>query len=42
MLNSILLDRYIVGCEPHKFKGHLSEFPLTLAYGQKMDALWRR
>jgi hypothetical protein len=42
MLNLILLDRYIISYEPYNFKGHLTDFPLTLAYGQKIDALRRR
>jgi hypothetical protein len=31
--------RYIMSYEPYYFKGRLSDFPLTMAYGQKMDAL---
>ncbi len=42
MLNLILLDRYIISYEPFNFKGQLTEFPLTLAYGQKIDALRRK
>ena len=42
MLNLILLDRYIISYEPYNFKGHLTDFPLTLAYGQKIDALRRK
>ena len=41
-LNLILLDRYIISYEPYNFKGHLTEFPLTLEYGKKIDALRRR
>lgn len=41
-LNRILLYRYIISYEPYNFKGHLTDFPLTLAYGQKIDALRRR
>ncbi|MHB1702524.1 MAG: DUF6259 domain-containing protein [Acidobacteriaceae bacterium] len=41
-LNLILLNRYIISYEPYNFKGHLADFPLTLAYGQKIDALRRR
>lgn len=41
-LNRILLYRYIISYEPYNFKGHLSDFPLTLAYGQKIDALRRK
>src|SRR5208283_3004253 len=42
MLNLILLDRYIISYEPYNFKGHLTDFPLTLAYGRKIDALRRK
>ncbi len=41
-INSILLRRYIISYEPYNFKGKLSDFPLTLAYGRKVDALRRR
>lgn len=42
MLNLILLDRYIISYEPYNFKGHLTDFPLTLAYGKKIDALRKK
>lgn len=42
MLNLILLNRYIISYEPYNFKGQLTEFPLTLAYGKKIDALRRK
>ncbi len=42
MLNLILLDRYIISYEPYNFKGRLTDFPLTLEYGKKIDALRRR
>ncbi len=42
MLNFCLLDRYIIEYEPYNFKGHLTDFPQTLAYGKKIDALRRR
>lgn len=42
MLNLILLDRYIISYEPYNFKGELTDFPLTLAYGKKIDSLRRR
>lgn len=42
MLNLILLDRYIISYEPYNFKGHVTDFPLTLAYGKKIDALRRK
>ena len=38
-LNLILLDRYIISYEPYNFKGHVTDFPLTLEYGKKIDAL---
>lgn len=41
-LNRILMQRYIISYEPYNFKGSLSDFPLTLAYGQKIDALRRK
>ena len=42
MLNLILMDRYIISYEPFQFKGYLEDFPLTLAYGKKIDALRRK
>jgi Domain of unknown function (DUF6259) len=42
MLNRILLYRYIISYEPYNFKGRLTDFPLTLAYGKKIDALRRK
>ncbi len=41
-LNLILLDRYLISYEPYNFKGHLTDFPLTLAYGKKIDSLRRK
>jgi hypothetical protein len=41
-LNLILLYRYVIQYEPFYYKGHLKDFPLTLAYGQKIDALRRK
>lgn len=41
-LNLILAYRYIISYEPYYFKGRLTDFPLTLAYGKKIDALRRR
>ena len=38
-LNLILAYRYIISYEPYNFKGHVTDFPLTLAYGKKVDAL---
>jgi hypothetical protein len=42
MLNRILMYRYIISYEPYNFKGRLSGFPLTLAYGKRIDDLRRR
>lgn len=42
MLNLILLNRYIISYEPYNFKGKITDFPLTLEYGKKIDALRRR
>jgi hypothetical protein len=39
MLNLLLLNRYIISYEPYNFKGHVTDFPMTLAYGKKIDAL---
>ncbi len=41
-LNLIFLNRYVISYEPFNFKGHVTDFPLTLAYGKKIDALRRR
>lgn len=41
-INRILLQRSIICYEPFNFKGKLSDFPLTVAYGQKVDALRRK
>ncbi|MGB6131612.1 MAG: hypothetical protein WBG54_07520 [Acidobacteriaceae bacterium] len=42
MLNLILMNRYIISYEPYNFKGKLSNFPMTVAYGRKIDALRER
>jgi len=39
MINQCLMNRYIISYEPYNFKGLPSDFPLTTAYGRKMDAL---
>jgi hypothetical protein len=39
MVNQCLLYRYIISYEPYNFKGHLGDFPQTVAYGRAMDAL---
>jgi hypothetical protein len=41
-VNMCLLYRYIISYEPRDFRGHLEEFPLTLEYGKKVDALRKR
>ncbi len=41
-VNLALLYRYIISYEPYNFKGHVTDFPLTLAYGKKVDALRRK
>ena len=41
-INQALLDRYIISYEPYYFKGRLEDFPRTMAYGRKVDALRRR
>src|SRR5262249_32783097 len=42
MINRALLYRYIISYEPFNFKGDLTDFPLTLEYGKKIDSLRRR
>ena len=39
MVNQCLMYRYIISYEPYNFKGHLDDYPLTMAYGEQMDAL---
>ena len=39
MVNQSLLYRYIVSYEPKNFHGFLSDFPLTVAYGEAMSSL---
>ncbi len=39
MINQCLLYRYIISYEPYNFKGMLDDYPLTMDYGKKMDAL---
>jgi len=41
-LNLILAYRYIISYEPYNFKGHVTDFPLTLTYGKKIDDLRRK
>jgi hypothetical protein len=41
-LNMILLNRCVIQYEPFLYKGHLHDFSLTMAYGQKIDDLRRK
>jgi hypothetical protein len=41
-LNLCLLYRYIISYEPYNFKGRPEDYPLTLEYGKKIDALRRK
>jgi len=41
-LNRALMYRYVLSYEPYDFKGQLGDFPLTLEYGKKIDALRHR
>lgn len=41
-LNNILLNRIVIQYEPFLYKGHLHDFPLTMAYGKKIDDLRRK
>jgi len=41
-LNNMLLNRVIIQYEPFLYKGHLHDFPLTMAYGAKIDDLRRK
>lgn len=38
-INACVANRYSISYEPRNFKGHLNEFPRTLAYGQRVDKL---
>lgn len=42
MLNLILMNHYVIMYEPYYYKGHVTDFPLTLAYGKKIDELRRK
>lgn len=39
MINQCLMYKYVISYEPYYFKGRLEDYPLTLEYGKKMDAL---
>jgi len=41
-LNMILLKRCVAQYEPFLYKGHLHDFPMTMAYGKKIDDLRRK
>ena len=41
MIAQCLMYRYIISYEPFNFKGRPEDYPLTLEYGKKMDALRR-
>src|SRR5580658_3987288 len=41
-LNMIFLSRCVIQYEPFLYKGHLHDFPLTMAYGKKIDELRRK
>ncbi len=41
-LNLILMNRCIIQYEPFFYKGHITDFPLTVAYGRKIDDLRRK
>lgn len=42
LIKLALMYQYIISYEPRNFKGRLSEFPMTLAYGKKIDSLRRK
>lgn len=39
MINQCLMYRYVISYEPYNFKGWLHDYPDTVAYGARMDAL---
>ena len=39
MIDQCLMYRYVISYEPYNFKGRLDDYPATMAYGKKMDAL---
>lgn len=41
-LNNMLLNRIVIQYEPFLYKGHLHDFPTTMAYGKKIDDLRRK
>ena len=41
-INLCLLYKYIMSYEPYNFKGRLDDFPLTMEYGKKVDALRKK
>jgi hypothetical protein len=41
-INLCFVYRYIISYEPFNFKGHVTDFPLTLDYGKKVDTFRRK
>jgi hypothetical protein len=41
-INMCLMYRYLISYEPLNFKGRLDDFPLTVEYGKRVDALRKR
>ena len=41
-INRALMYRYIISYEPFNFKGDIKDFPLSIAYGEKVDTLQTR
>ena len=39
MVNQCLMFRFVISYEPYNFKGSLDDYPDTVTYGMKMDAL---
>jgi hypothetical protein len=42
MINACLMYRFVISYEPRNFHGQLDEMPVSLRYGQSVDALRRR
>lgn len=41
-INQCLMFNFVISYEPRYFKGKLSEYPLTIEYGKKVDALRKK
>ena len=39
MINQCLMFRFVISYEPYHFKGSMDDYPETMEYGMKMDAL---